>query len=65
MKKPPSYEAAYKELQEILEDLKGDGITIDDLERKVQRAAQLAKFCSEKLRSTEENLEKIIDELGL
>jgi len=65
MKNPPTYEAAYKELQEILNDLKTDEITIDDLESKVKRAAKLAKYCSEKLRTTEENLDKIIEDLGL
>lgn len=65
MKKTSTYEAAYKELQEILDDLKTDEITIDELETKVKRAAKLAKYCSEKLRTTEENLEKIILDLGL
>lgn len=65
MKKPPSYEEAYKELQQILEDLKTDKVTIDELEKKVQRAGKLAKFCSEKLRTTEQNLDKIIEDLGL
>lgn len=65
MKLPSTYEDAYKELHQILEDLKTGEVSIDDLEKKVQRAAKLSKFCSEKLRNTEEKLDKIIEGLGL
>ena len=65
MSKPATYEAAYKEIQEILEELKNDEVSIDALEGKVQRAALLAKYCSEKLRNTEKRLEQIIEDLGL
>lgn len=60
-----TYEQAAKELDEILADLKGDKVSIDQLEIKVERAAKLASFCSEKLRTTESKINGIIEKLGL
>ena len=60
-----SYEAAAKELDAILADLKGDNISIDRLAEKVERAAKLAAICNEKLRSTESKVAEIIKRLGL
>lgn len=59
------YESAAKELETILADLKSDAITIDQLATKVERASQLLKFCSTKLRETEEKVNKVVKELNL
>ncbi|MCX6246164.1 MAG: exodeoxyribonuclease VII small subunit [Bacteroidetes bacterium] len=60
-----NYELAAKELEEILAELKGDKISIDQLAEKVERAAKLASFCSQKLKSTEEKINEIVKKLGL
>ena len=60
-----SYEAAARELDTILADLKGENISIDRLAEKVERAAILAKICNEKLRTTENKVKEIIKNLGL
>lgn len=60
-----TYEAASKELNDILNDLKNESISIDKLAEKVERAATLATFCSEKLRTTENKVTEIIKKLGL
>lgn len=60
-----SYEAAAKELEEILEQLKSGEITVDELSQKVERAAKLLKLCSEKLRKTEEQVQQVIKDLNL
>jgi exodeoxyribonuclease VII small subunit len=63
MKKTPSehlsYEAAWAELQSIVEELQSEKTGIDALAEKVERAAVLANFCRERLRQTEEQLEKL------
>lgn len=46
-------------------ELKNDNISIDSLADKVERAAKLAVFCSQKLRTTEEKIDEIIKKLGL
>ncbi len=60
-----SYESAAKELEEILGALKSDTITIDQLAAKVERASVLLKFCSTKLKETEEKVNKVVKDLNL
>ncbi len=60
-----NYEQAAQELEQILTELKSEKISIDKLAEKVERAAKLASFCSQKLRTTEGKVKEIIDKLGL
>lgn len=60
-KSKPNYEAALKELQDIVSSLQEDAIGMDDLSEKVNRAAELLKFCREKLRETEEKVQGLFD----
>ncbi len=54
-----SYEAALQELQQIVEQLEEDRISIDELSVKMQRAATLLSYCKEKLRQTETEMTKL------
>jgi len=60
---PASYEQAFNELQKIVSEIEQGDITIDLLLPKVQRAAELIKYCRDKLRNTEEEVSKIIKQL--
>lgn len=60
-----TYEKAYEELEGIMQQLQEDRISVDDLTVKVKRAAELISFCSEMLRSTETEVNKIVKKLGL
>ncbi len=60
-----TYEKAEQELEQILDDLRNDRISIDALTEKVERASKLIVFCKEKLASTEKKVEDIIKQLGL
>ena len=60
-----SYEAAAKELEEILSALEGDKISVDELAQKVERASFLLKLCSEKLRDTEAKVNDVVQKLDL
>jgi exodeoxyribonuclease VII small subunit len=55
----PSYQTAWTELQKIVNDLQGGSVGIDDLSAKIERAAELVKFCRERLRSTEDAVERL------
>lgn len=55
----PSYESAWQELQQIVADLQAEAVSVDVLAEKIERAAQLADFCRERLRQTEAQLEKL------
>jgi len=61
---PTSYEKAYEELEAIMNDLQEDRISVDDLTAKVKRAAELITFCSDMLRSTEQEVAGIVKKLG-
>lgn len=54
-----SYESASAELQQIVRDLQDEAVGIDELTAKIARAAELIRFCREKLRATEEEIGKL------
>lgn len=56
---PTTYESAYAELQQILQELQNDAVSMDDLTTKIARANQLIRFCRERLRMTEEEVLKL------
>ena len=56
-----TFEKAYQELQDILNALQEEAVSIDDLAKKTKRAAALIQFCQEKLRKTEEELGEVLD----
>ncbi len=60
-----SYDASFEELQEIMQDLQEDEISVDELTTKVKRAAELLKMCNQILRDTEKNVGDLIKDLGL
>ncbi len=62
MKKQPeqlTYESAFTELQQIVRDLQDEAVGIDELSAKIARAAELVRFCRERLRVTEEEIGKL------
>jgi len=58
-----NYVAAFEELQEIVSEMETGNINIDELAIKVKRAAELIKICKSKLKATELDVQKILDEL--
>lgn len=59
---PLSYESAWAELQEIVAELQAETVSVDALSEKIARASLLSNFCRERLRTTEEQLEKLAKE---
>lgn len=64
MSKKMTYTDAYEELQQIVSDIEDGEITVDVLSAKVKRASELIKVCKEMLASTEEDVKKILEDLG-
>lgn len=56
-----TYNDAYLELQQILNDIESD-LSIDALTDKLKRAKTLLQFCKEKLRTVEEEVQSLIEE---
>jgi exodeoxyribonuclease VII small subunit len=58
-----TYEAAFKELQEISDEIERESVSIDVLADKVKRASELIAFCQSKLRDTETEVNNIIRQI--
>jgi exodeoxyribonuclease VII small subunit len=63
MKEQPNYTEAFEELQEIVAEIEGGNISVDELSEKVKRAAFLIKICKNKLTATEGDVNTILKEL--
>jgi len=63
MNEKPNYKEAFDELQVIVAEIEGGSISVDELSKKVKRAALLIKVCKNKLTATEEDVNNILKEL--
>jgi len=64
MAKDISYSDAINELNEISREIENESIAVDELTKKLKRASELISLCRAKLRLTEEEVKKIIGEMG-
>ncbi len=63
-KKKITYKQAVNEIESIMAKLENEEIDIDELSKNVKRASELITFCKEQLRSTEKEIEHILDEMN-
>lgn len=61
VKKKSGFDKAYEELQEIVEELQSEEISIDQLGDKLKRAKELLKLTKEKLRNVELEINSILE----
>ena len=64
MEKKLTYTEALAELERIVDEIEEGSVSVDELSEKVKRAAFLLEICKEKLTSTEEDVKKILQEIG-
>lgn len=64
MTKTEKFEDKIKELEQIITDLESDNIDLDDSIEKYTKAMNLVKYCDEKLKNAEEQVNKIVAENG-
>ncbi|MCE1199831.1 MAG: exodeoxyribonuclease VII small subunit [Marinilabiliales bacterium] len=62
-KKGLSYKEAIREIEEILLQIEKDEPDVDQLSEKVKRLSSLISVCREKLVQTENEIEKILQEI--
>lgn len=62
MKQEMKYEAAFAELQSIVQRMENDELDIDQLTAQLKRAQELIKLCRDKLTKTDEEIKKILTE---
>jgi exodeoxyribonuclease VII small subunit len=56
-----TYDKAKAELEQILEELEGGEVGIDQLAKLVKRANELIKLCKDKLKATDEEVKTILE----
>ena len=63
-KKSIGYNDAITEIEAILEQMENEELDVDVLSEKVKRVSYLIKVCREKLLQTEDEIEKVMKEIG-
>jgi exodeoxyribonuclease VII small subunit len=63
MSKDPTYGEAIDEIEEILEKIETGELDVDELTDKVKRVASLLSLCKKKLKTTEAEIQKVIEGL--
>jgi len=63
--KDMNYDDSITELQKILSSLQNDELSIDELTDTIKRSTELLELCNSKLKSTEEEVNLVIQKLGL
>ena len=59
-----SYKSAIKEIEDIVSKIENEELDVDELAVYVKRASELIRFCKNKLRKTEEDLDQALDDLS-
>jgi exodeoxyribonuclease VII small subunit len=62
-KKEQTYGEAMQELQEIMYRIENEDMDVDILLEEVKKAANLIKFCKDKLQKTNVEIQKILDKI--
>lgn len=62
-KKEQSYGEAMQELQDIMYRIENEDPDVDILLEEVKKAANLIKFCKDKLQKTNVEIQKILDKI--
>lgn len=63
-KEEKTFEENLNSLEEIVKNLESGNIPLDDAINKFNEAMKIAKECNDKLKSAEENINKILKENG-
>ncbi|MEA3449318.1 MAG: exodeoxyribonuclease VII small subunit [Bacteroidota bacterium] len=63
-KKDLSYTKAVQEIESIIDQIEEGKMDMDALSRATKRALELIKFCKVKLRSTESDIDKMLEDIS-
>jgi exodeoxyribonuclease VII small subunit len=58
-----TYSQALKELESIISEIESEEVNVDTLTEKVKRATYLITFCKGRLKSTDEEVRKVLSGL--
>lgn len=58
-----TYNQAVSEIEDILQRMENEELDVDELSAKVKRVSELVRFCRDKLKNTEDEVEKVLKEM--
>lgn len=61
-KQAQTYKSAVQEIEKIISDIEEETVDVDVLAERVKRAAELIRFCKEKLMKTEKDVAQVLEE---
>jgi len=62
-KKNITYTEAVNQIEEILRKIENNELDMDELTKQVRNASELIKYCKSRLFETEQEIEKILDDI--
>jgi len=60
--KAKTFDAAYRELQKIVDQLQSEDVSIDKLTTQIKKATELVKFCKSKLRVVQDEIASVSED---
>ncbi len=60
----PDFETAMKELEQIVESMENDPLTLDESLQKFERGVELSRICQENLKKAEQKVEQLVKKHG-
>jgi exodeoxyribonuclease VII small subunit len=63
MSDTPGYKEAVEEIESIIEEIENETVDVDVLTGKVKRASLLIKYCKDKLKKTDNEINNVLKEL--
>jgi exodeoxyribonuclease VII small subunit len=62
-KKDMTYNEAMAEIEKILAEIENENLDLDFLSEKVKKATELITLCKDKLKKTDEEIEKLLEKM--
>ncbi len=61
---PPDFESAIKELEQIVDSMENETLTLDESLQKFERGVELSRICQENLKKAEQKVEQLVKKHG-
>ena len=60
----PDFESAMKELEQIVESMENDQLTLDESLKQFERGVELSRICQNNLKKAEQKVEQLVKKHG-
>lgn len=60
----PDFETALKELEQIVENMENDQLTLDESLKQFERGVELSRICQNSLKNAEQKVEQLVKKHG-